>query len=98
LEDGRVLVGASHIKQLLSSQAQEMDRLVAVVEHLLLENQEQIVTSQERQRSMAQVERVLLQRRALQVLQIQVMEVAQVQVLVEQVDLVLQYCALLRNL
>jgi hypothetical protein len=47
---------------------------------------------------MAQVERVLLQRRALQVLQIQAMEAAPEQVPVEQVDLALQYCALPQHL
>jgi hypothetical protein len=80
--------------QLVLAEHQPVGLLVVVVEHQLLENQEQIVTSQERQRSMAQVERVLLQRRALQVLQIQAMEAAPEQVPVEQVDLALQYCAL----
>jgi hypothetical protein len=84
--------------QLALAEHQPVGLLVVAVEHRLLEKQEQIVTSQVPQRSMDRVERVLVQREALQVLQIQVMEAAQVQVLVEQVVLVLQYCALLRNL
>ena len=72
--------------------------LAVAVEHQLLEKQEQIVTSQAQQFSMAQEERVLHLLRVLQAWQIPVTVVAQEQVPVEQVDLALQYCALPQHL
>jgi hypothetical protein len=80
--------------QLVLVEHQPVGLLVVAVEHQLLENQEQIVTSQAQQFSMAQVERVLHLLRVLQARQIPVTVVAQEQVPVEQVDLALQYCAL----
>jgi len=84
--------------QLVLVEHQQVDLLAVVVELLLLENQEQIVTSQAQQFSMAQEERVLHLLRVLQAWQIPVTVVAQEQVPVEQVDLALQYCALPQHL
>ena len=84
--------------QLVLVEHQPVGLLVVAVEHQLLENQEQIVTSQAQQFSMAQVERVLHLLRVLQARQIPVTVVAQEQVPVEQVDLALQYCALPQHL